>query len=274
MKNKIPTIAWIIVMTTAIFAVCYYIINKRNAEVSSNIINYCNKNESIKQIKLEDFTNFDWDKVVVYSIPASQDDIASALGFDYDVEDDLTAGMIFIKGKKVVYEETFKTDYESPYKFVIHPSKDSKLEVTKFRKADAAFDIKRIVYNGENRYVLQPTKSIFIDYDNYNNTETPKSYFQHFEVVDNVAKIYCHLTIFNNESVDSSFIIRAKSAEDVGKLLKDGSLTVKDDNTEKIFEIKANETLKLDIIFEGSYGGTYEKADRLLPKDIQIIEIN
>ena len=69
-----------------------------------------------------------------------------------------STGMIFIKNNKIVYDEKFKTDFESPYIFVIYPYKDinNEKKVNIFSKDNAIFKAEKVKYNAENRYVLKP----------------------------------------------------------------------------------------------------------------------
>jgi len=66
--------------------------------------------------------------------------------------------MIFLKDNKVVYEETFVTDFESPYIFIIYPYKNinSEIKVNKIERENAMFIGEKIKYNDENRYILKP----------------------------------------------------------------------------------------------------------------------
>ena len=82
------------------------------------------------------------------------------VGIDYKNELDLQSGMIFVKDKKIVYEEYFETDFESPYKFIIYPYEDinSNNKIQKFSTDEAIFKVERINYKNENRYILKPTK--------------------------------------------------------------------------------------------------------------------
>ena len=109
-------------------------------------------------MKLSDYTKFEWDNVIIYKNTISNKELSEFLGIDYKKGLDLKSGMIFIKDNKIVYEEYFKTDFESPYKFVIYPYEDinSKNKINKFTKEKSVFKVERIKYNNENRYKLTP----------------------------------------------------------------------------------------------------------------------
>ena len=99
------------------------------------------------------------------------------------------------------------------------------------------------------------------------------SFFHEFYVQDNTVKIRCELSIYNSSEKDIKFYIKAKFLEDVNKLLSQENLIIKDENEkEKIFELKANQTKKFEVLFCGEYGGTYQKNDRNLP-DVITFEI-
>ncbi len=107
------------------------------------------------------------------------------------------------------------------------------------------------------------TNPVKIDYQ--------KSFFQDFYVENNVVNVKCSLYIYNDYEQDKKFYIRAKSSEDVGKLLNNEDLRINENGKEKIFELKANEGRTIDVIFEGEFGGVNQKSDRKLPNEIEII---
>ena len=105
-----------------------------------------------------DFTNFDWDSVIIYANPTTNKDLKEYADLDYKKSLDLKSGMIFIKDNKIVYEEVFKSNYEEPDKFRIIPYQDVNynIKVNKFKKEEAIFVGEKINFNGENRYILKP----------------------------------------------------------------------------------------------------------------------
>ena len=155
MKKSIILIAIIIVFISIISLIIF----NKNIQLSKEIINYCDKQkEDIFELKLSDYTKFEWDNVIIYKNTISNKELSEFLGIDYKKGLDLKSGMIFIKDNKIVYEEYFKTDFESPYKFVIYPYEDinSKNKINKFTKEKSVFKVERIKYNNENRYKLTP----------------------------------------------------------------------------------------------------------------------
>ena len=131
MKKSIILIAIIIIFISIISLIIF----NKNIQLSKEIINYCDKQkEDIFELKLSDYTKFEWDNVIIYKNTISNKELSEFLGIDYKKGLDLKSGMIFIKDNKIVYEEYFKTDFESPYKFVIYPYEDinSKNKINKF----------------------------------------------------------------------------------------------------------------------------------------------
>lgn len=110
------------------------------------------------EMNINDFVDFEWDYMIIYKNPTSASDIKEIAGIIYEKELDLESGMIFVKDNKIIYEETFKTDFETPYQFIIYPYQDvnSKLNVNKIEKEKAMFSGKKIKYNNENRYTFYP----------------------------------------------------------------------------------------------------------------------
>lgn len=128
-------------------------------KVSDKIVKYYNKiQDETFEVKLSDFTNFDWDSVIIYANPTTNKDLKEYADLDYKKGLDLKSGMIFIRDNKIVYEEVFKSNYEEPDKFRIIPYQDVNynIKVNKFKKEEAIFVGEKINFNGENRYILKP----------------------------------------------------------------------------------------------------------------------
>lgn len=151
----------IIPIIICISIIALIIILSNNTKVSEKVIDFCNKQEKSNfEIKISDYTNFNWDSLIIYKTPTSKQELFEYFGIDYKNELDLQSGMIFVKDKKIVYEEYFETDFESPYKFIIYPYEDinSNNKIQKFSTDEAIFKVERINYKNENRYILKPTK--------------------------------------------------------------------------------------------------------------------
>ena len=133
---------------------------QNNNYITNEKLDYLYKEKNNFEIKISDYTNFDWESLIIYKTPTSKQELFEYVGIDYKNELDLQSGMIFVKDKKIVYEEYFETDFESPYKFIIYPYEDinSNNKIQKFSTDEAIFKVERINYKNENRYILKPTK--------------------------------------------------------------------------------------------------------------------
>lgn len=65
-----------------------------------------------------------------------------------------------------------------------------------------------------------------------------------------------------------------KSPEEVVTLLKDENLKILENGKEKVFQLNAYEKKEIDVFFEGEYGGSNLKKNRLLPSQIEIVYTN
>lgn len=69
---------------------------------------YCKCDGQIKCIRqVKDVTTFKWDKVYIFSIGASLEDIEKTLGIPYKLWQDVGDRIIFIEKGKVVYHEEY-----------------------------------------------------------------------------------------------------------------------------------------------------------------------
>ena len=131
----------------------------KNTVVSKKIIKDCNEHpQNNLEIVISDYTGFDWDTLIIYKTPISKKELVEATGLDYKKELDLKSGMIFTKDNQIVYEESFETDFESPYKFIIYPYEDINTEnnINMFSPNTAIFMVERIKYDKDYRYILKP----------------------------------------------------------------------------------------------------------------------
>lgn len=156
MKRKI-LLAVAIVICISIISII--VITSNHQRLSNKITDYCDKNTQISsEIKLSDFTDFEWDNVIIYRYPVTAKEISEFAGIDYEKALDIQSGMIFVKNGKVVYEEEFETDFESVSPFMIYPYADinSEFKINSFSIEDAVFISEKIRYDNENRYILKP----------------------------------------------------------------------------------------------------------------------
>lgn len=94
-----------------------------------------------------------------------------------------------------------------------------------------------------------------------------KSFFIDFWIEDEKAYIECDLTI--ESKMDYDVYIQGHFPLDEGKLLKERGIYAYDKETGSDRFKLVRGTNKFAVVFVGDYGGTYQKADRLLP-DINI----
>lgn len=152
MKRIFPCILSVVLLLT--MGAC----SKADKKVSANIKSAFT--EDTLKIKMEDYTDFDWDTLIVYRHPADAAEIDEAGGIRYRGSLDLTDGMIFAKDGRVVYEEVFPTDFETPYAFVVFPCAEEdpdQAHVRAFTPKTAVFAGTRENYDGKyDRYTFYP----------------------------------------------------------------------------------------------------------------------
>lgn len=116
----------------------------RSTSIGEAIGSFAKKSSNNEQIeiRLQDYTKFDRDRVLIFKYPTSAYEVEQALGIKkYDRSLDLMSGMIFVADNKVVYEEFFEGNENKTSPFIIYPYKDinqsSKYRV--FLKDEAIF---------------------------------------------------------------------------------------------------------------------------------------
>lgn len=165
MKKKKLFIFGIIICISFVGAVFLF---NGNSKVSDKIMDFYDaKEETAFVVKLSDYTDFDWDYVIVYKNPITTNELNEITGIDYKKELDLQSGMIFTKDDEIVYEEFFETDFESPYKFIIYPyvSTDSEIRVNRFSKENAVFECEKSQYGNKNVYTAKGYDSLGNEFD-------------------------------------------------------------------------------------------------------------
>lgn len=97
-----------------------------------------------------------------------------------------------------------------------------------------------------------------------------KSRLDDYSVISNAVYMDCFLTIENKGEEDMTVKISASSPEDVsGGLLKCADMCGLDEKlVSDTFVLSSGEN-SIVVVFEGEFGGTEQKKDRLLPEDIQ-----
>jgi hypothetical protein len=85
-----------------------------NCKIEGLIENSC-KNQNECTINLKTATNFEWDKLYVFTEGASLDTIQSVIGRDYPYYNDVASRLIFMKYDKIVFhEDRFPYPSKSP----------------------------------------------------------------------------------------------------------------------------------------------------------------
>lgn len=125
----------------------------RSRSIKDSIIQKCDNAEIV--IYISDFTDFEWDKCIIYGPATQTKDICDTFNIKYNTYLDLNYGIIFLNNNDVVYEEFFKVaDYDFTNKipeFIIYPYKqneNSQIKYASFEKNEAKF--KCIKQNSDN----------------------------------------------------------------------------------------------------------------------------
>jgi len=103
-----------------------------------------------------------------------------------------------------------------------------------------------------------------------------ESWLQEFYEADGTVHILCHLTVENTTEADKTVTIRGSSQADVkiGLLESPELIGMAPETQAETFLLKAGQTAILTVDFTGTYAGTLQKADRLLPGEIIIEEVS
>ena len=135
--------------------------NKESKKIATAVIAYMDENvaENPRTIRLSDITDFEWDKMLVFRYPTTNEEIKDALGVDYDSSLDLVSGVIFVKNNKIVYDETFDIHFDAPPIFSMYPNRDinAKPKYKVFTIETAVLECERVyIGGGEDIYWMYP----------------------------------------------------------------------------------------------------------------------
>ncbi len=121
-KTKIIVSVLIICVTATLCTSC----KLKSRPVADSIRKYLNTIDAgvTVEVKMTDFTSFEWDKVLIFNYPVTNKDINIALGVNFTGSTDLTNGMIFVKDDEIVHYEYFDYTYDGPGKFMIYSQLD------------------------------------------------------------------------------------------------------------------------------------------------------
>ena len=124
MKGKKIVIS-VLIVTIGIMIIgsIYYKQHKSTTPIADLIQSHLDQfaeNGMQTEIKLIDFTSFEWDKVLIFNYPTTVEEIEAALDVSYNGVTDLVSGMIFVKNGKIAHMEYFDYDYIGSGKFMIY----------------------------------------------------------------------------------------------------------------------------------------------------------
>lgn len=97
-------------------------------------------------------------------------------------------------------------------------------------------------------------------------------FFSDFYEEDGIVHILCEVTLENAGNEDLTVTITGSSQEDVdgGLLTEPGLKGVDLDTGSEEFLIPAGQQVTVTVDFQGEFGGTLQKADRLIPDELEI----
>ena len=98
-----------------------------------------------------------------------------------------------------------------------------------------------------------------------------ESYFDSYEIVDDMVYITCYLKLVNDFDEPVSFTIDASAGADYGHLLKDSHIVAVDqDGADAVFTLEAGESALTEVVFCGVHWASDEKADDEIPMRIEL----
>lgn len=152
---KVNKLLCLVLFMILLFSGC----SKPNTKLCHELQNHLSDCEPNPEtvIELSAFTDFEWDKVLIYKNPVSAQEIYQMTGISYEPKD-LCSGWVFFLENKVVYEEIFKTDFESLPSFFVYPCSNLNAEekCTALTKENAFFVCEKYENDGKIGYALYP----------------------------------------------------------------------------------------------------------------------
>ena len=110
-------------------------------------------------IRIKDFTDFQWDKMYVFSYGAELSDIEAAIGTSFPNFVQFTRRLVFLKEGKIVYREDEPTDIEHAVDGeVSFTGMDTEPSHLMFTTETAVFSAKRQGHSHGVAYILTPLK--------------------------------------------------------------------------------------------------------------------
>lgn len=154
-KTNTVRIISIVLSLILLFSGCGTYNAKLQDKIKLYVDNKNVNNEVLCQLSL--FTDFEWDKVVIYKHPSTADEIYKTAGVKYEPKD-LSSGWFFVLDGEIVYEEIFETNFESLPQFFVYPYHDINNEkhCNSFDKDSAIFICNTLESDNKIGYSLYP----------------------------------------------------------------------------------------------------------------------
>lgn len=93
------------------------------------------------------------------------------------------------------------------------------------------------------------------------------SYYSDYSVEGETVTIRCRIVLKNKSDTAADFEIYGDFSSDKGSLLNEGVLKGTDAGSNGgSFALQPNEGKAFDVIFAGTFAGTYQKKERMLPE--------
>lgn len=138
MKNNILIFVIILLMNCQ---ACNIMRSDKVDDYVENVYSNC-KNKCVL-----DFNNlFEYDKLYIFGVGASNEDVSKVIGFKYNGDKDISRLILFVKNKTIVYEQNLVFNDSEPYKILFDANKEYFTNEVKFslQKEEDNFILKPI----------------------------------------------------------------------------------------------------------------------------------
>lgn len=150
----------LVVVSTFIVAKIISEKGKLSNRICETIDDKCDDNNECV-IKMDEITDFSWDKMLLYQVGSSESEISKALGIEFKDSVDISSGIVFVKDDEIVYHESFFLDPDHLPKLQIIvgliDGEGEKYPV--FSPDDAIFVGRRWESDGKYCYLIEPNKN-------------------------------------------------------------------------------------------------------------------
>lgn len=150
----------LVVLSTLFVSIIISEKGKLSNQICDTIDDECDYNNECV-IKMDEITDFAWDKMLLYEVMSSETEISKALGVEFKESVDLSGGMVFVKDDKVVYHESFlhNPDHLSKLQIYVGLIEGEGDKYPVFTPDDAIFVGSRREIDGKYRYWIKPNKN-------------------------------------------------------------------------------------------------------------------